>query len=361
MITSTLDKDYYSNYPFSYGSKTTVSKYMKEKNVKDKEVDKFFTESDLASRFHKFKRPQSFNPYYLYKKRQLFQADTVYFKHDEATIKANNNLKYLITIIDGYTKFAFAFAVTSLRSVEYVKKFREFFNKLDQLPINLQTDKGSEFKSKVFSNLMKEYNVNHYFCTGDRKCAINERFNATIQTLIYKQMYYHKSLEWSKFINNALDIYNNKIHSTIKMSPKMAERESSQKKLLRTYLKKYRKVKKKKPKYKINQQVRIAKLKTKFKRGYLPSFKTEVFKIKNILTNLPIPRYILNDSNNESIEGVFYENELVPYSPKEDKLWDIEQVLQTKYVGKKKMLLVKWKGYNKKFNSWIEADSVENI
>ena len=55
----------------------------------------------------------------------------------------------------------------------------------------------------------------------------------------------------------------------------------------------YSKIKRKKPKYKIGQTVRISIMKGKFDRGFTPQFKEEIFKIKSIFTRLPKPTYEL--------------------------------------------------------------------
>ena len=57
--------------------------------------------------------------------------------------------------------------------------------------------------------------------------------------------------------------------------------------------------------------------------------------------------YIISDLNGEEITGSFYEKELQKTSQKEFR---IEKVLKRK--GDK--LYVKWKGYDNRFNSWID-------
>ena len=57
--------------------------------------------------------------------------------------------------------------------------------------------------------------------------------------------------------------------------------------------------------------------------------------------------YAISDLNGEEITGSFYEKELQKTSQKEFKT---EKVLKRK-GGK---LYVKWKGYNNRFNSWID-------
>ena len=57
--------------------------------------------------------------------------------------------------------------------------------------------------------------------------------------------------------------------------------------------------------------------------------------------------YVMSDLNGEEIVGSFYEKELQKTNQKEFR---IEKILKTK-VNK---IYVKWKGYNKSFNTWTD-------
>ena len=166
---------------------------------------------------------------------------------------------------------------------------------------------------------MKTYlsaqNIKHIFSYSVRKCPNVERFIYTIKRIIYQILEYHKSLEWTKYIEMALHIYHNRIHRTIKMTPNEAELEKNRLKLLNIYKEKYDKIdkKRKRPKYECGQTVRVFKDKGKFKRGYLADFTKEYFIIKKVLTNLPVPRYTLSGLDDEEIKGTkdqFYKNSI---------------------------------------------------
>ena len=118
-------------------------------------------------------------------------------------------------------------------------------------------------------------------------------------------MEYHKSLEWTKFIDMALYNYHNRKHRTKKMTPNEAKLEKNRLKLLTINEEKYDKIdrKRKRPKYECGQTVRVFKDKGKFKRGYLADFTKEHFMIKKVLTNLPVPRYTLSGLDDEIIKG----------------------------------------------------------
>ena len=76
----------------------------------------------------------------------------------------------------------------------------------------------------------------------------------------------------------------------------------------------------------------------------------EVFKISKIQLNIPVT-YKITDCNGEEIQGSFYEQELQKTS---QDTFRIKKVL--KRQGDKS--LVKWMGYPKSFNSWIDMKAI---
>ena len=102
---------------------------------------------------------------------------------------------------------------------------------------------------------------------------------------------------------------------------------------------------KKVPKFKVGDHVRISKYKNVFAKGYAPNWSEEVFVFNKIKNTIPWT-YVINNLNGEKTTGLFYEKELRKTSPEKVR---IENVLNRK--GDK--LYVKWKGYDNRFNSWI--------
>ena len=101
------------------------------------------------------------------------------------------------------------------------------------------------------------------------------------------------------------------------------------------------------PKLKVGDHVRISKYKNIFAKGYTPNWPEEVFIISKIKNTVPWT-YVINGLNDEEITGTFYEKELQKTNQKELRKGD--------------KLYVKWKGYNKSFNSWInKKDLVDSI
>ena len=109
------------------------------------------------------------------------------------------------------------------------------------------------------------------------------------------------------------------------------------------------------PKFKVNDLVRIQKLKNKFSRGYERNFTTEVFIISKVLSHLPIRMYTVSDLNDNHIRGNFYVEEL---SPVMGNIFTVEKVLKRKTEKNKKYVFVKWEGFPNSYNSWINEKDI---
>ena len=73
-----------------------------------------------------------------------------------------------------------------------------------------------------------------------------------------------------------------------------------------------------------------------------------------------ICKYCLCNLDGEDIKGTFYEAEfqLVNYSAQGS--FEIEKVIKKRGHSKKEEVLVKWKGWPEKFNSWILASDLQS-
>ena len=87
-----------------------------------------------------------------------------------------------------------------------------------------------------------------------------------------------------------------------------------------------------------------------FDKGYTERWTEEVLKISKIQLTIPVT-YKITDYNGEEIQGSFYEQKLQKTS---QDTFSIEKVL--KRQGEKS--LVKWMGYLKSFNSWIDTKAI---
>ena len=190
--------------------------------------------------------------------------------------------------------------------------FKDILDKCGKPPQRLNSDRGSELICKKFENFLKENNIFHYLSYSVRKCPIVERFNLSFQNILYKIMAHNRTLIWFQYIEQAMDIYLKREHSTIGMSPLEAEKEENSVQVRKNLLSFFHKrgLRRRKAKFNVNDTVRIWKKRGTFQRGYDENFSREYFRIQEVKTNLPVPRYVLVDSKGEMIRGAFFEDEL---------------------------------------------------
>ena len=112
-----------------------------------------------------------------------------------------------------------------------------------------------------------------------------------------------------------------------------------------------------KPKFHVDDQVRISRAKGFFEKGYTANWTEEVYKVVEVQPTLPWT-YKLEDTRGEKVNGTFYEYELQAVATPET--YRIKKTLKrhTTPEGTNEVY-VKWLGYNKDFNQWIpESDIV---
>ena len=96
--------------------------------------------------------------------------------------------------------------------------------------------------------------------------------------------------------------------------------------------------------------VRLNKKHRPFKKGYLPGWTEEVFEVTHVRRH-PVVTYRLSDWDGTPIEGTFYEPHVHKVQVSDESLFREEKILQRK--GRN--VLVQWKGWPAKYDSWIPA------
>ena len=259
--------------------------------------------------------------------------------------KYNKNYNYILTVIDIFSKFAWAIPIKKKTGEEILKAFNIIFKY--RRPKKIHTDKGLEFINKPTQNLFQKLGIHWFTTENETKAQVVERFNRTLKSKMYKYFTANNTKTWIDIIHDLIFNYNNSYHRSIKMTPVEASLEKNSKSVYDSLFPN-KKIGKLKGKFKVGDRVRISKKRKDFTKGYLPNFTEEIFVILKVLETDP-PTYILNDMNDEIIKGSFYEQELVKY---ENDAYEIEKIIKRK----KDKLLVKWKGYIEP--SWINKSDI---
>lgn len=247
---------------------------------------------------------------------------------------------YILTVIDIFSKYAWAVPIQKKTGDEVKKSFEQIFK--ERIPSKIQTDKGLEFINKPTQELFKKHGIQWFSTENETKAQVVERFNRTLKSKMWKYFTYKKSKKWVHILQDLIHNYNNSFHRSIKMTPHQGSLKQNSKRVYDNLFPQTIKVSKT-SKFKIGDRVRISRKRKDFHKGYSPNFTNELFVISKILPTEPIT-YRLRDMNSEELIGSFYEQELSKYN---SDVYEIEKILK-KSKGK---VLVKWRGYDEP--SWI--------
>jgi hypothetical protein len=276
----------------------------------------------------------------------LWQADLAEYRD---YCNENKGYKYILVVIDCFSKFLWTIALKDKSAASVTNGMNDILKGKRQ-PSNLQTDNGKEFYNQKFKILMDKYTINHYSTFTTMKASIAERVIRTIKTLISKEFTRNGNKKWVLILNKVTQIYNQRKHRTINMKPCDVHGKKVEALLLSTV---YSNIKiAALAKYKIGDTVRISKQKALFEKGYTRNWSTELFKIEKVQLTNPIT-YLLKDYEDQPILGAFYEEEI--QRAKYNDIYLVEQVIRKK--GTK--MLVKWLGFDKSHNSWVNKQDIK--
>ena len=252
----------------------------------------------LANELHKeFRKPKYLLKVKVFHKDDIWSADLIEMPKEDG-------YHYVLTIIDLYTRYAWTIPMKTKTGLETKKAFQS----IGHYPKKLWVDHGKEFYNKHVKSLPFEIYSTH----NDGKAVVIERFNRTLKKMMYKKFTEQKNQKWLDILPLVTKEYNSKIHSSINHSPIDAYNNPEKIHEIQNeinYENENNPRISSKPKFKINQHVRIFKWQSKFEKGYIAKWSSEVFKIREINNTSPIT-YEIEDLNGEDIIGTFYQNEL---------------------------------------------------
>lgn len=331
--------------------------------VTRKKVENFLAKVNAYNLYRPVRQRFNRIPIYAHYVDQQWQADLAEM---QSLAPANDGNRYILTVVDTLSKFAFAQPVKTKSASDVADAFKRVLSDAaPRRPTRLHTDKGKEFFNSVFKELMKNNEIQHFASESDTKAAGAERFNRTLKTLLYRYMRHKSSERWVDVLQQMVQSYNRAIHSRLKMAPENAVKaRGDETKEAQMYHILYgrdagkgpTKRKIAKNALKVGQMVRISSARGPFTKGYWGGWTLEHFYIARVITTNPNQVvYKLEDENREPVEGIFYRHQLQPIT---ENTFYIEKVI--KENKQNRQLFVKWLGWPKEFNSWINRDDIQN-
>ena len=320
------------------------------------------------ARTHKLKDPeaqellQQVLSYTLHKpvRKKFPTAPTLVFGRDEQwqmdlvdmqkLSKWNKGYKYMLTVIDVFSKVAWAEPLKTKSAKHMIVALNKLEKHFPAAPLRVQTDLGTEFLNKHVQAWFKRNKWHHFVTSGDSKASVVERWNKTIKQRMFRYFTAHNTLRWIDVLPDMVIAYNESYHSAIGMAPLEVNADNEEQVWNRLYKARLRPRRVKKPTLRVGDKVRLQKKHRPFKKGYLPGWTEEVFSVSTV-KNGPPPQYKVVEWDGTPIRGIFYEEDLQKVVVDDQSLFRVEKVLKRK----KGQVLVRWKGWPSKYDSWIPS------
>jgi hypothetical protein len=130
--------------------------------------------------------------------------------------------KYILVMVDYYTKWSEAYAISDLKAEKVVNAIMGEWIARHGVPLRLHCDNTQEFSSNVLKEIRELLNIKGTFITPYRPKGngLCERTNGTIETIL-KCMIREQRHEWDIALPYALMAYRSTPHSSTNLSPNM--------------------------------------------------------------------------------------------------------------------------------------------
>src|SRR5580704_1300616 len=136
--------------------------------------------------------------------------------------KQNKGYKYMLNVIDVFTKFAWSIPMKDNTGKTTLECFRIIVKETGRIPKHIWVDKGLEFYNRDVSGWLEENNIIRYSTYSEHKSVVIERFNRTLKEMMWKRFTAENTRNWIDILDELMKKYNNEFHSTIGMTPTKA-------------------------------------------------------------------------------------------------------------------------------------------
>ena len=228
-------------------------------------------------------------------------------------------------------------------------------------PINIQSYKGTEFVNATVQKYIKRQRVSFHMTQNlDIQGSVIERFEKSLKTTMFKYFTKNNTYRYMDILHKLLTGHDNSIHSTICMPPTKFN-PSNIHSVWQRRNSLYANIPLGRVKFKLGYLLRITKEKVKFAKGMNEPFLQRYFGLTRLYSACPNLLMNWQTCKIVTIEGQFYNYEVVKVTFSPHTEFEIDKIVRTRNMNSMKQHFVKWRGYVKKFNSWVNSTDIKII
>ena len=235
---------------------------------------------------------------------QIFQADLIEYSRSDYA-HANNGFKFILVVIDSFSKMLYAEPVKRKNSSYMAMAFESILSKFDFFPNSIITDQGLEFYNRSVQKVFETYGINHYHIKTKTKwkTPMAERVIRTIKGRLQRYFYKAKTKRWIDVLSQIVKNYNHTPHRSIGMAPIKVTFQNSGEVYKKMFGDTIGRVI---PRLAVGDRVRILRDKTLFEKGYTPNWSTEIYIIDEVRQRAGVVWYKIKTVDGKSVPSIKY-------------------------------------------------------
>ena len=344
-------------HPASYGSISRLTEAARRSNnaVKPKQVRQWLSGEDTYTLHRpvrkKFRRRKTIAKGIDHQ----WQIDLVDMQKLE---KFNDRVKYLLTIIDVFSRYAWALPLRNKTGKQVVEALSDLFAGEARQPKLIQSDLGGEFRNAQVLAFLKQRGIKLFSVHSDTKASLVERLNRSLKSRMYRYFTKNNSHRYIDVLAQLVQGYNRAKHRALGTSPDSVNAGNEKAIWLHLYGKEF-------PTsarfaFEVGDTVRISQIQNIFAKKYTPQWTSEYFRVAKRKATKP-PTYKLKDEHGELIDGSFYENQMQRIRrPTKEDTFKVDVLKKRKRKGKTEYF-VHYQGWPANFDEWIRDDQLKTL
>ena len=216
-------------------------------------------------------------------------------------------------------------------------------------PLRVQMDQGKEFYNRGVQAWFKKQGSHHFSTYGDSKASVVERWHSTLKQRIYRYFTAHNTLRYVDVLQPLIHTYNHAYHRSIGMAPHQVTSKTVPEVWDKLYGQRFDQ-KTPPPKMSRRRPRTLQQETSSLQKRLFTGMDGRSVVVTHVRRH-PVVTYRLSEWDGTPIKGTFYEPDVQKVQVSDDSLFRVEKVLKRK--GRK--VLVRWKGWPAKYDSWIPA------
>ncbi|KAL3087105.1 hypothetical protein niasHS_005344 [Heterodera schachtii] len=271
----------------------------------------------------------------------------------QALSRHNRGHRYLLVAVDVLSKRLFVVPLKNKRAEEMLEAFKLLIGQMPMAPHRIFSDKGTEFKNRLLKEFFEQREIEkHEPVHSSVKASVAERAIRNVKQRLYRYFAETETLNWVDEAQKIVDGINSSPSRAHGMRPIDVGFSNAQRVWKRLYGGHGAPQKRRPPRFRKDDFVRMSREKGQFEKGYLPNYGDEILEVDEVLKGVRPIRYKLRDEHGEKFKGSFYEQELGRVRKDAETSYRIEKVYRKrKGADGSTEMLVKFIGYPER--EWV--------